>query len=484
MLVFYKIILLILRFKFFKMKPFLILILLFSSIKGIAQNKVVEDTIAKPVTSAKGKPAGKKTEIKLKKEGGSLKSSDGMVELIIPDGAVSPKTIISIQPITNLMTNGNGMAYRFEPSGIPFKKSVQVIFHYDEEEIKDSMQLLLGIAMQDNKGQWFGLKDFLIDTVSKTLRGNINHFSVWASFEKLKLLAPKRLKVKKEAVLFIAGVSEAEENNNDDLASLNQWKTPVKTVWRANNILKGDDKTGKLLYAERNISDWKHPEMNKYTAPKGVPEQNPVALSVDIAGASFIEKINKKIITFKKLTLVENILIYDDAYEVKMISVVNGSAGSVLGTCTYKDTGSFVISLNGKEAKLIEKVNKNAAAELDYTGQCTVKQLKNGSGNIHIAGRPFIKVTPSSLPTGAAMIEIKFNRYPTIFPLLQFTCPDRKGGMFTSTNAQANAMAAGMLPAFPQQLKFEAKEDEQIQIIGEEGSGMFFKYIITRIKED
>ena len=49
------------------------------------------------------------------------------------------------------------MAYRFEPSGIQFQKPVQVIFHYDEEEIKDSMQLLLGIAMQDDKGQWHSL---------------------------------------------------------------------------------------------------------------------------------------------------------------------------------------------------------------------------------------------------------------------------------------------------------------------------------------
>jgi hypothetical protein len=40
-----------------------------------------------------------------------------------------------------------------------------------------------------------------------------------------------------------------------------------------------------------------------------------------------------------------------------------------------------------------------------------------------------------------------------------------------------------MLPAFPQQLKFEAK-GEQTQVIGEEGSGVFFKYTITQIKED
>lgn len=453
------------------MKPFLILLLVFSSVKGIAQNKVVEDTIAKPVTSAKGKPAGNKTEIKLKKDGGSLKSSDGIVELIIPDGAVSPKTIISIQPITNLMDNGNGMAYRFEPSGIQFKKSVQVIFHYDEEETKDSTQMLMGIAMQDDKGQWYGLKKITLDTVAKTISGYINHFSDWSNFSAIKITPDyARVKVENTKPLVVIGVVPIpKDESNDELTPL--YKSPKKVTWKVNEIVGGNAIVGTI--GGRMLGAY-------YTAPAKVPDQNPVAATATLQGLN----LTFNGINFKDLRLVSNLLIYDNAYEIKMISAVNGSAGSVLGTCTYKDTGSFVISLNGKEAKLIEKVNKNAAAELDYTGQCTVKQLKNGSGNIHIAGRPFIKVTPASSPTGASMIEIKFNRYPTIFPLLQFTCPDRKGGMFTSTNAQANAMAAGMLPAFPHQLKFEAKEDEQAQVIGEEGSGVFFKYTITKIKED
>ncbi|MBK7346132.1 MAG: hypothetical protein IPI98_04280 [Chitinophagaceae bacterium] len=50
------------------------------------------------------------------------------------------------------MTNGNGPAYRFEPSGILFKKPVQIIFHYDEEEIKDSLQLLMALPCRTKKG--------------------------------------------------------------------------------------------------------------------------------------------------------------------------------------------------------------------------------------------------------------------------------------------------------------------------------------------
>ena len=39
--------------------------------------------------------------------------------------------------------------------------------------------------MQDDKGQWYGLKKFTLDTVAKTISGNINHFSTWVSFDYL-----------------------------------------------------------------------------------------------------------------------------------------------------------------------------------------------------------------------------------------------------------------------------------------------------------
>ena len=42
--------------------------------------------------------------------------------------------------------------------------------------------------MQDDKGQWYGLNKFTLDTVAKTISGNINHFSVWATYDKLKLI--------------------------------------------------------------------------------------------------------------------------------------------------------------------------------------------------------------------------------------------------------------------------------------------------------
>jgi hypothetical protein len=466
------------------MKKIIAFFFLLVAVNASAQNDVAEDTTAKPAITAIGKPDGKLKEMKIGKDGGSLSSSDGKITLIIPEGAVSKKTIFSIQPITNTMPNGNGLAYRLEPSGIQFQKPVQLIFNYDEEEAKDTMQLLMGIAMQDDKGQWFGLKNSTIDTVAKTLSGNINHFSDWGKFDKIRLYPDYvRLKVKKNMPLQIDVVSSEEEELTpliqDDLSPLKKRKIPWKATWAANEIVNGNATEGKINITSKTAI--------KYTAPATEPPKNPVAVTAELTGIVYRTKINGVVTTFEKLRLESNILIYDDAYEVKMISSNDASAGSVLGNVTYKDTGSFVVSIKGKEAKIIEKVNKNVPDKLDYRGECKITQLKPGSGNIHILGVSSIKLIPPTTPDGNATVTIFFKRAPTIFPLLNFDCPPvgGRGARYSSTNAQANVFAAKFLAAYPQEVKFEAKEGEQtILLLGKEGSEVYVKFTVKQIKDD
>jgi hypothetical protein len=457
------------------MKKIAAFVLLFISANLFAQNEAVEDTAATPVITAAGRSNGKKTEIKITKDGGSLKSSDGMVELIFPIGAVSKKTDISIQPITNLMTNGNGAAYRFEPSGIQFQKPVQLIFHYDEEEVRDSSQLLLGIAMQDERGQWFSLKKFTLDTVQKTVSGEINHFSDWTRFEAIKLYPSyARVKVRKQLDLNIdLASSESEElsplGNDPMLTPLRNRNIRWTAAWRASaGTIERQSKT-----------------MATFTAPVIVPNQNPVAVTASLTGLNY----NYRGTTFNNLRLVSNILIYDNAYEVTMISEIqNPGAGTNLGAVIYKDTGSFVVSLNSNQARIIERVNRNTSAVLDYSGGCcyNYRILKTGHGNIHIAGTPVIKVTPPAVAGRSAMIEIRFARVPSIFPLFQVTCQcpgDKKP--YTGTNAQGIAMMAGMLPAFPIYVLFEAKEGEQtILVHGTPGGDLYAKFTVKKLSEE
>jgi hypothetical protein len=169
------------------MKKIIVFIFLFITTIVSAQNMPAEDTTEHFVITEAGKPIGKIVERMIDKDGGSLVSEDGTVELIILSGALSNKTTISIQTMTNTFQNGNGLSYRLEPSGIQFQQPVKIIFHYNPEESKDSAQLLMGIAMQDDSGQWYSLNQFTLDTVAKTISGNIDHFSIWSTFDKLKL---------------------------------------------------------------------------------------------------------------------------------------------------------------------------------------------------------------------------------------------------------------------------------------------------------
>jgi hypothetical protein len=467
------------------MKKIIAFVLIFIAANVSAQNKVADDTLATPAITAVGKPAGKKTEIKLTRDGGSLKSSDGLVVLIFPDGAVSKKTDVSILPITNLMPNGNGLAYRLEPSGIQFKKPVQLIFNYAEEEIKDSLQLLLGIAMQDEKGQWQGLNQTELDTVAKTISGNINHFSDWSNFSAIKLYPSyARVKVNKELDLTIDLVANEEDlaplDADPMLASLRRRRLPWTSSWRANEILNGNSVVGTVT---------RQSKVNAvYKAPAKLPDRNPVAVTADLKGLNYKTKVRGQITTFTDLKLVSNILVFDDAYEVTMINEMQGPSGTCLGAATYRDTGSFVISLNGREARIIERVNRNTSAFLDYSlGRCwgyTI--LKNGTGNIHIAGAPVIKVTPPSSPGKGVWIDISFNHFPTVMPLFRITCKcdDAPGGPITSTNAQGVSFIR-MVPAFPIQIKFEAKEGEQtILVHGTPGSDLYAKFTVKQLKED
>lgn len=465
------------------MKKIFFFLFLLGSLTALAQNNDDADTTAKPAITEKGKPDGVKTEMKMDKDGGTLISSDGKLELIIPPGALAKKTNISIQPVTNLMPNGNGKAYSLEPSGIRFQQPAQIIFHYDSEEIKDSSQLLIGIATQDDKGQWYGLKNFIIDTVAKTLTGNIPHFSSYSNFEKLKIdPSYKRLKVNKKVMLGIELISYKDDDlsmlgpkteasaptGEDDIVLTSIEITRVKwhAIWSANGIIDGNNIEG--LIEKSGI------RYAVYQAPALVPENDPVAVAAKLEGLTF----KYKGITFKDLTLVSNILVYADAYEVSMTSRFEGDAGTVMGKSIYKDTGSFVISVEKGEARLIEKENKNTADILDYKGcTCRIVNKDANTGLIHITGVNSIILTPPNPPGQPyAKVRIEFLLSPMSFSRVFCKCPGNK--------KEEELAQFSLMPAFPRIVIFELKEGEQILNGSIDKPGMKFIMTAKPVKED
>jgi hypothetical protein len=458
------------------MKKIMVITILFVSTNLSAQNNNDADTATKAVISEIGKPNGKISEKIINQEGDTLISGDGNLELIVPPGALSKNTTISIQPITNLMPNGNGQAYRLKPSGIQFQQPIKIVFHYNPEESEDSAQLLMGIAMQDDKGQWYGLNEFTLDTVTKTISGNINHFSIWATFDQLKLktlMGENRLKVKKSVLVSIWGVfmGGREEINSRGLSKLKTMKPPQKAIWYVDGAIKGNSYVGTL---EKGRVDESEAKWNYYTAPDNIPDDNPVTISVDLVWESYTS--NGKTVKYRELNT--KILIYDNAYEVEIVSKQEGYNFS------YLDEGSFVVSLEGKTGRLLETKNKNSTDKLEFTAKgCVSKIINRGvnSGHIHITGVNWIKVTPAE-PPNFPYVDISFILKPMVYSTFRITCTDKSGKKFTATTDPATAKVAASY-AYPYSVRFFAKEGEQV-IEDSDVPGGHYKVTVRKLKDD
>jgi hypothetical protein len=454
-----------------KIIPFLFLLI---AVKATAQNNIAADTTAKPAITGFGKDDGVKTELKIGTAGGSISSADGVVTLIFPEDALSKKTTISIQPVENMAINGNGKGYKMEPSGILFNKPATIVFNYANEDTANNAQALMDIAMQDENGKWFKLNKTVKDTVAKTITGIIKHFSTYVNFSKAKII-PKYTRLKIGGSIRLKIMEAYYDDTEENVITL----TPINGVteypvmnWKVNGIEKGNSTVGFISASTKGSAIFK--------APEKVPVPALVAVSVSQVYNSAIVK------RYGYNFMVSNILIYDNAYKVTMVHSLKGAAGSQLGAANYMDTGSFIVSITGKEATVIEKENRNTTSSLDYKGRCTIQQLQPGSGTIHILGVSSTRVITPLTPDGNPWVEIFFKRAPAIMPLIEMTCPHiHKSGTYTDTNADARASMAGMIPAFPTQVKFELKEEEQtILELGKEGDGVFVKFTVKKLKDD
>ena len=460
------------------MKKIIVFAFLLFSVNAFAQKDVLNDTLVKPVITEIGKPDGEKVNLIIGEEGGRLKSSDGKVELVFPAGALTENTNIIIQPVINLAPNGSGKSYWFEPSGIQFKKPVQIIFHYTDEQAEICPPDLMGLAIQNKEGKWSFTDYDSWDSTARSLKGSIIHFSGASNVNKMMLVPNvSNIQVGDELEMWVMDIRDRFEYKGWDIFFFDETEEKnITTRWYVNNIFEGDREVGYVRdngHFERLISA-------KYYAPRILPNKNPVTIKVEY----YMFKKGAGGKTFKLIkTLTSKIYVYD-VYNVTIICHIKAAAGSQLGNVTYKDTGSFVVlvQLGYKGPEIIEKINKNASSELDYKGKCTITLLKPGSGNIHIKAARTIQLI-SSETKGPPLVKILFESTPVVLPLLQFSCPNRRDAPTVFTNEMGNAMF-GMMPAYPQLIMFAANgEPEKEQIIyevGKPGDDLFIKFTVVQ----
>src|SRR5688572_15017641 len=276
------------------MKKILTPVLLFAVLSAGAQtdttevptDSVIVQMIALPDLTAIGAPDGKLVSKEIGSSGGTIISEDGKVELIFPEGALTTTTTISIQPTTNLVPNGNGKAYQFEPSGTRFLKPVSLIFHYTLKEAEACPPELMFLAIQDSKGKWEYMDYEDWDSTAKSLKGFITHFSQVVNGNLAELIpGEETIKVKSSKTFSLNIVTIPADATTPDVDEGEDYLPPLpaiaplgnyKATWLVNETVGGTAKFGKIVPGENK-------SQATYTAPALLPAEYAVKVKLKVS---------------------------------------------------------------------------------------------------------------------------------------------------------------------------------------------------------
>jgi hypothetical protein len=239
---------------------------------GLFSNKT--DELVLPPTEA-GTPVGDKVSNEIGPAGGTLSSSDGRLTLTVPPNAVSESVSFSIQPISNNVEDGVGLAYRLEPSGKVFNNPLELSIRYVEKDVEGTFPQALRIAYQDKKGAWHEQSSASLDTANQRVTVSTTHLSDWSFYmgEYVKIIPAKAdVRVGKSVKLT---VKSCQFNYWSDWLLNGRKKVCQEKGWGSDNpkawTLKGP---GQLA------PDW--PRII-YTAPARQPKPNVVTVTYHVA---------------------------------------------------------------------------------------------------------------------------------------------------------------------------------------------------------
>jgi len=447
------------------MKKLLLFILINCFYNSYSQNKVA-DTTRKPYITPVGIPFGEIVSNKIGKDGGSIRSSDGKLELYFPNDALSNPVTISIQSCSNTMRSGIGTAYQMEPSGTKFNQPVKAILHYNDKDLKGNSPRLMTLALQDQTGQWYRTEKVTVDTSEKTISCFIRHFSILADGFNL-MLEPSSatLKVNQQITLSIFNIVT---NVADDDPMVNSYYEmlyyPIKEppVWRANSIEGGNAAVGTV---RTNTVGYMFIDAI-YTAPAKIPVNNPVAVTAEVffnGDYSGTEMKGGK--WASREILFCNITIVEDAYRFTYIHK------NFAGCFHYIDSSSCIINLDRKEPELLEITNYKPWSDWDPCTKCNYQWLnkEDFKANVEIWGMQNSKLIPASKEK--PMTEVYIGLLPAFgnTPGQKVICPKQRAPV---------VMPSMALPADPKYIHFETDgNDIIVHYLGESGKSLISKKI-------
>jgi hypothetical protein len=222
-------------------------------------------------------------EISIGAAGGTLYSTDGRLQLIVPPGAVKQSYTFSIQRITNTNPLGKGVAYRMQPHGIQFAVPVKMIIKHDDQDRRGTIPEALNIAFQDDKGIWQAIGGKQTEAANGSISITTTHFSDYSLFESFALKP---------------GYSEIEPGASAQLEVVSTENLLAVPLTADKTVPIGEPIPVIAHYIKTNT--WKLSGEGKlakaghravYTAPGEPPAENPVTVSVELDLGQAREKL-------------------------------------------------------------------------------------------------------------------------------------------------------------------------------------------------
>lgn len=111
--------------------------------------------------------------------GGTVTSSDRKAKIVIPSGALSQDTGITVAAVSNQPSGNIGTAYEFGPDGTTFNEPVTISITYDEASLPSGVsESDIKLSMVTNS-QWQEITNSIVDTVANIVSGTTSHLSIY-----------------------------------------------------------------------------------------------------------------------------------------------------------------------------------------------------------------------------------------------------------------------------------------------------------------
>ncbi|MBX3190891.1 MAG: hypothetical protein KF819_28105 [Labilithrix sp.] len=229
---------------------------------------------SEPAVTDVGTPTGQAVTRTIGPSGGTLSSADGKLEIVVPPGALTVDTELSITPIS-ATAPGALAAWRLGPEGTTFGAPVSLRFSASDADLAGSESEALRLGTQRADRTWAILTAAERD--GKTLTVRTTHFSDWSALLGWQL-RPGSAKVKTgQSVKLDVRYCHLVEDESEELAGIaaecqEQDLQPILGAWAVNGVAGGDASSGTITNADASAT---------YTAPSSTPSSNPVAVSVE-----------------------------------------------------------------------------------------------------------------------------------------------------------------------------------------------------------